>query len=47
MRKNNFNNYAFLDGQNLNLGIREFGWKLDFLKFRKYRSNGKLSSLLS
>ena len=30
------NNYAFIDGQNLNLAIRELGWKLDFKKFRVY-----------
>lgn len=29
-------NYAFIDGQNVNLGIRELGWKLDFRKFRVY-----------
>lgn len=27
-------NYAFIDSQNLNLGIKELGWKLDFKKFR-------------
>src|SRR3989344_9656021 len=30
------NNYAFIDSQNLNLSIRELGWKLDFARFRKY-----------
>ena len=30
------NNYAFIDSQNLNLSIRELGWKLDFKRFRKY-----------
>lgn len=30
------NNYAFIDSQNLNLGIQELGWKLDFRKFRTY-----------
>lgn len=30
------NNYAFVDSQNLNLSIRELGWKLDFGRFRKY-----------
>ena len=30
------NNYAFIDSQNLNLGIREMGWNLDFRKFRIY-----------
>ena len=30
------NNYAFIDSQNLNLSIRELGWKLDFVRFRRY-----------
>lgn len=30
------NNYAFIDSQNLNLSIRELGWKLDFRRFRTY-----------
>lgn len=30
------NNYAFIDGQNLNLGIQSLGWKLDYKRFRKY-----------
>src|SRR3989338_7321295 len=30
------NNYAFIDGQNLNLGIKNLGWKLDYMRFRKY-----------
>lgn len=30
------NNYAFIDGQNLNRGIREQGWILDFKKFKIY-----------
>lgn len=30
------NNYAFIDSQNLNLGIRDLGWKLDYRKFRIY-----------
>ena len=36
--KNNYvtSTYAFLDSQNLNLGIRSLGWRLDFEKFRKY-----------
>lgn len=29
-------NYAFIDSQNVNLGVRELGWKLDFQKFRIY-----------
>ena len=35
MRKKE-NNYAFIDSQNLNLGIRGQGWKLDYRKFRRY-----------
>ncbi len=30
------NNYAFIDSQNLNLGIQLLGWKLDYKKFRVY-----------
>lgn len=30
------NNFAFIDSQNLNLGIRDMGWKLDYQKFRVY-----------
>lgn len=30
------NNYAFIDSQNLNLSIKEQGWSLDFVKFRRY-----------
>ena len=29
-------NYAFIDSQNLNLGIKKLGWKLDYKKFRIY-----------
>jgi uncharacterized LabA/DUF88 family protein len=29
-------NYAFIDSQNLNLGIQVLGWKLDYKKFRVY-----------
>lgn len=32
-------NYAFIDSQNLNLGIRSLGWKLDLKKFRLYLKN--------
>jgi uncharacterized LabA/DUF88 family protein len=32
-------NYAFIDSQNLNLGIRSQGWNLDFRKFRIYLKN--------
>lgn len=30
------NNFAFIDSNNLNLGIKEIGWRLDFKKFRVY-----------
>jgi len=30
------NNYAFIDSQNVNLAIKESGWKLDFGRFRIY-----------
>ena len=36
--KKSQNNYAFIDGQNLNLSIQELGWKLDFKRFRVYLS---------
>jgi len=35
MRENK-NNYAFIDSQNLNLSIRGQGWILDFARFRRY-----------
>lgn len=28
--------YAFIDSQNLHLGVKSQGWKLDFVKFRKH-----------
>jgi len=28
--------YAFIDSQNLNLGVGSMGWQLDFARFRKY-----------
>lgn len=28
--------FAFIDSQNLNLGVRSLGWELDFRKFRVY-----------
>ncbi len=30
------NNYAYIDGQNLNLGVQSLGWKLDYRRFRIY-----------
>lgn len=35
MRKS-LKNYAFIDSQNVNLGIRDLGWKLSWNKFRVY-----------
>lgn len=29
-------NYAFIDSQNLNVGVQKFGWKMDWKKFRKF-----------
>jgi len=34
--KKKLNNYAFIDSQNLNLGIQTLKWKLDHHKFRIY-----------
>lgn len=28
--------YAFIDSQNLNLGVKKVGWKMDWRKFRDY-----------
>lgn len=36
--RNPGNNYAFIDSQNLNLAIRELGWKIDWRRFRVYLS---------
>jgi len=30
------NNYAFIDSQNLNLGVKSQGWDLNFAKFRRF-----------
>jgi uncharacterized LabA/DUF88 family protein len=30
------NNYAFIDSQNLHLGVKKLGWQLDYRKFRIY-----------
>lgn len=31
-----YNNFAFIDSQNLNISIQESGWNLDFRRFRIY-----------
>src|SRR3989338_1607590 len=36
MKQKQKNVYAFIDSQNLNLGIKELGWNLDFARFRIY-----------
>ena len=36
MQKGKENNFAYIDGQNLNLGVKSIGWDLDFRKFRLY-----------
>lgn len=35
-KKQQPNIYAFIDSQNLNLAVQDQGWKLDFLRFRRY-----------
>lgn len=30
------NNCAFIDSQNLNLGVKSRGWNLDFARFRQF-----------
>ena len=34
--KKKLKNYAFIDSQNLNLGVQELGWKLNLKRFRVY-----------
>lgn len=36
MKKTEERIYAFIDSNNVNLGIKDLGWKLDFRKFRIY-----------
>lgn len=38
-RKKTPTNYAFIDSQNLNLGVQKVGWKMDWRKFRAYLSD--------
>lgn len=35
-KKKKQGNYAFIDSQNLNLGVQKAGWKMDWRKFRTY-----------
>lgn len=34
--KSEKNNFAFIDGQNLHLGIKDLGWSLNYKRFRVY-----------
>lgn len=34
--KEEISTYAFIDSQNINLAIRDLGWRLDFARFRIY-----------
>ncbi len=38
-KSKHLNIYAFIDAQNLNLGIRSQGWRLDFARFRIFLSD--------
>lgn len=38
-QKQSKGNYAFIDSQNLNLGVQKVGWKMDWRKFREYLKN--------
>ena len=40
--KNMKSNYAFIDSQNLNLGVRSSGWRLDY-NFASYPMKDKLT----
>jgi hypothetical protein len=35
-RRANKPNHAFIDSQNLNVGVQKYGWKMDWVKFRKF-----------
>lgn len=36
MKQSKQGNFAFIDNQNLNLGVQKLGWKMDWRKFRKF-----------
>jgi len=38
-KKENAQTYAFIDAQNLNLGVKSQGWTLDWRKLRQYLHN--------
>lgn len=35
-KRKGLGNFAFIDSQNLNLGIQKMGWKMDWRKFRQF-----------
>lgn len=35
-KKHTKGNYAFIDSQNLNLGVQKIGWKMDWKRFRQW-----------
>jgi uncharacterized LabA/DUF88 family protein len=37
--KDKRNVYAFIDSQNLHLGVKSLGWEIDYRKFRQYLKN--------
>lgn len=39
MIQKKLNTYAFIDSQNLNLGVRSQGWRINYKKFRLYLKN--------
>jgi hypothetical protein len=39
VKSKNPGNYAFIDNQNLNLGVQKMGWKMDWRKFRAFLSD--------
>ncbi|MBI2357032.1 NYN domain-containing protein [Candidatus Dojkabacteria bacterium] len=39
LKEKSISNYAFVDSQNLNLGVRKKGWRLDWGKFRLFLRN--------
>ena len=36
MQQDPHHNYAFIDAQNLYLNVKTLGWKVDYIKFRRY-----------
>jgi uncharacterized LabA/DUF88 family protein len=38
-RRKNKGNYAFIDSQNLNVSVQNYGWKMNWRKFREFLSD--------